>query len=1117
MSLIQSWSPYFPSSVRRHGRACHLEGRVVVEPATKDGLVRARVQGSQNAYTVEVRSAEDGPTAQCSCAAFADGHRCKHIWATLLEMDARSATLAEHGWDVDTAPPRLPKARKRPDGGGRKREAEPQWSGRLSLLRPSSAAREASARIIPAARRQVCYVVMANASHRHGALVVETHQRHAIATGWSRSKPLKIDSATVGGFEQQIDRELGSLLMGAASVVADELSTVVPSERPRSAFALRPGAQRALLRRMIDSGRCFIERQPDDDIAAATTARLDDDSGEGAWVLWMVATQVSDGLDVRVELRRGAERIGFDVPWLVLGGPDGVLIHDAKAAPLDDRGASRWISQFRDELPLHGSVAPMHVPAGDVQRFLDRLYLLPDLPELDLPAEVGRPQRACPMKPLIELVGYERTTASVARGSLSAQIWFEYENQRVKPNQPGRFLTVDNQKAMIFRDRRSELEAINSLTDLGFSSNPMEAGASLVLPSRRMPAAVATLIRNGWRVLANGRAMRRSGATSFNIRSGIDWFELRGGIRYATDKGEQIVGLPEILAAARSGHQSITLDDGSQGLLPEQWLDEHRLLAALGKIEGDHLRFGSTQAALIDGLLGAQQLTDVDERFEEVRKRIGDFDRIAPENESQRFTGVLRPYQRDGLGWIRFLRLIGMGGILADDMGLGKTVQVLAMLEDRYLGTNERPQHPTLIVAPRSVVFNWIDEAKRFTPQLRVQSYTGSDREPLRDAFKEHEVIVTTYGLLRRDAAELRQHGFDYIVLDEAQAIKNPQSQSAKAARVLVANHRLALTGTPVENHLGDLWSILEYLNPGMLGSATRFGDVVRGDTVQVASGGRPQAAALRSVDVAAQAGRALRPFILRRTKGQVLHELPEKTDQTLLCTMEAAQRQVYDQLLQYYQDTLVRKVTTAPGRGLGSSAFMVLEALLRLRQAACHPGLIDPQRADEPSAKMETLLDHLQQLVEEGHKALVFSQFTSMLALVRKRLDRSDMCYEYLDGQTRHRKQRITRFQEDPDVPIFLISLKAGGLGLNLTAANYVFILDPWWNPAVEVQAIDRAHRIGQTQHVFAYRLICEDTVEQRIAELQEKKRKLADAIIGGQQNLLRSLTREDLAKLFS
>jgi len=482
-------------------------------------------------------------------------------------------------------------------------------------------------------------------------------------------------------------------------------------------------------------------------------------------------------------------------------------------------------------------------------------------------------------------------------------------------------------------------------------------------------------------------------------------------------------------------------------------------------------------------------------------------------------------------------------------MGLGKTVQVLAMLDARYGATpidaadsDEQSQasasrhRPTLVVVPRSVVFNWIDEAQRFSPGLRVQSYTGASRDALREAFDDHDVIVTSYGLMRRDIEELHSYRFDYVVLDEAQVVKNPNSQSAKAARLLDADHRLALTGTPIENHLGDLWSIFEFLNPGMLGNNTRFAQLVRNGNgrVRLSQKDTPadtdsQAEPMsQSAQVSWQIARALKPFILRRTKRQVLHELPEKTEQTILCEMEGEQKQTYDELREHYRGTLLRqladgadtRVLAGRGKGgvrAGGSTIMVLEALLRLRQAACHPGLIDPKRANEPSAKLEALLDALTELIAEGHKALVFSQFTSMLALVRDRLTKMGIPYAYLDGQTRDRRTVVDRFQTDDKCPVFLISLKAGGLGLNLTAAEYVFILDPWWNPAVEQQAIDRTHRIGQTRHVFAYRMICQNTIEQRIAELQDKKKVLAEAIVGGQKSLLGSLTRQDLERLLS
>ncbi|MFW6032707.1 MAG: DEAD/DEAH box helicase, partial [Phycisphaeraceae bacterium] len=617
-------------------------------------------------------------------------------------------------------------------------------------------------------------------------------------------------------------------------------------------------------------------------------------------------------------------------------------------------------------------------------------------------------------------------------------------------------------------------------------------------------------------ILADQRGIRIPGAASLSVASGIDWFELRGNVRYHTGGGEeQEVSLPEILAAAREGRQMVTLADGSQGLLPEQWLSEHGLLTSLGELEGDHLRFHASQAALLDAMLDERELVSVDERFEQIRQRLREFSGVEPEDPEAIFQGTLRPYQREGLGWMAFLRWFGFGGILADDMGLGKTIQVLAMIQTRRREMKEAGEEhrPTLVVAPRSVIFNWIDEAQRFTPELRVQAYAGPEREPLREAFAEHDLIVTSYGLLRRDIAELREQSFDYVILDEAQAIKNPTSQAAKAARIMPARYRLALTGTPVENHLGDLWSIFEFLNPGMLGSNRRFAELVRAS----GNGSSAPDANPTERELVGQVGRVLRPFILRRTKKQVLSDLPEKTEQTIVCEMEPRQRKVYEELRSYYRGHLLDRLDGQKSLVGGTAGFMVLEALLRLRQAACHPGLIDDRRAGEGSAKLDVLLELLADIIEENSKALIFSQFTTMLGLVRKKLDERGIKYAYLDGQTRNRREVVEQFQNDPDIPVFLISLKTGGFGLNLTAAEYVFILDPWWNPAVEQQAIDRTHRIGQTQRVFAYRLICEDTVEQRILSLQQRKREIADAVVGGEQNVLRALTREDLEQLLS
>jgi SNF2 family DNA or RNA helicase len=354
-------------------------------------------------------------------------------------------------------------------------------------------------------------------------------------------------------------------------------------------------------------------------------------------------------------------------------------------------------------------------------------------------------------------------------------------------------------------------------------------------------------------------------------------------------------------------------------------------------------------------------------------------------------------------------------------------------------------------------------------------------------------------------------------VLDEAHAIKNVDSLTTKAVRLLRGRHRLALTGTPVQNHIGELWSLFEFLNPGMLGRSRAFAramnssgssSVSSGSAAGVGAGGGAPGAPRDAL------ARVLRPFILRRTKGDVARDLPERVEDTIVCRLTGAERQRYNELRDYYRQTLAQRITK---EGWNKARLHVLKALLRLRQAACHPGLVDRTQIHASSAKLDVLLADLRLLREEGHKTIVFSQFVRLLDIVRLSLDRDGVPYEYLDGRTRDREARVERFQTDPDCPLFLVSLKAGGLGLNLTAAEYVFLLDPWWNPAIEAQAIDRAHRIGQTRAVFAYRLIAEDTIEEKIIELQDRKRELADAVVGADGSALQKLTREDLEVLLS
>jgi superfamily II DNA or RNA helicase len=848
-------------------------------------------------------------------------------------------------------------------------------------------------------------------------------------------------------------------------------------------YVLRHDAQANLLERLCRTGRCRLRRTEDEMNPPALRwddgrpwrfvidARLDDAQVK-RWI-W------------RGMLRRGDERMDLAEPLVLLPGL--VIQGIGKAARFDDSGVFLWMTRLRHEKemmvtePQQDSMlgrimAEARVPIGELVEGLP-------IEEVELPPTPSLTVRA-PMQ---------------TRGvdALIADLEFDYDGARVPSFPPGKVAVQTARRRAIRRDVRLETRAKERLDELGFreiKDYRFDPGTMEVAP-KRVPQAVRELVADGWRVQSEGVLYRPASDFKLAVTSGMDWFELDGKVAF----GGTDVPLPQILEAARRGDTMIALGDGSIGMLPDAWLRKYGLLADLGTPgEDGALRFSKAQAGLLDAMLAAQPGSTADPSFQNVRDELHAFEGVQELDAPAGFQGELRPYQREGLGWLEYLRKFGFGGILADDMGLGKTVQVLALLQRRR--SRRQSKGPSLIVVPRSLVFNWLQESAKFTPRLRVLDYTGPNRHPLREEFRNYDLIVTTYGTMRSDIAELNKVEFDYAILDEAQAIKNSESQSAKAARLLKARHRLAMSGTPIENHLGELWSIFEFLNPGMLGSAGVFKRASAGSSGQDEEARRLLA-------------KALRPFILRRTKQQVVKDLPEKIEQTLYCDMEPAQRELYEQLKAHYRTALLRKDSDE----LRTSKIEVLEALLRLRQASCHPGLIDKGRLAEPSAKLDMLLYQMEEVVDEGHKILVFSQFTSFLSIVRDRLDAAKIPYEYLDGRTRNREERVERFQNDPKIPVFLISLKAGGLGLNLTAAEYVYLLDPWWNPAVEAQAIDRSHRIGQTKNVFAYRLIARDTVEQKILDLQQKKRDLADAILNADNRLIQALTRDDLEFLLS
>ena len=779
-------------------------------------------------------------------------------------------------------------------------------------------------------------------------------------------------------------------------------------------------------------------------------------------------------------LRRGAEERPIDAPDLVTAS--GLVLMDGRAAPFEHGGAFAWVADLRRHRRLE-------VPRAEGERLRAALLSTARRPPVEMAEELYVEEARLAPSPRLRIAAGDG--AFSRERELVAEPSFQYGEAVVPAETPGWAVPAAAPPRVYVRDGEAEQALLERLRILGLKRPVFQGQADgpWCLPQGLLGPVVTTLTREGWRVEAEGRVYRRPGTMSLRVSSGIDWFDLEAEV----DFEGQRVALPRLLQALRRGEAGVVLDDGSLGMLPEEWLRRHAALARFGEAEGDVLRFRRSQVGLLDALLASQPEVETDAAFEKAREALRRFEGIRPLEAPRGFTGRLRDYQALGLGWMAFLRDFGFGGCLADDMGLGKTVQVLALLEARRSETKK----PSLVVVPRSLVFNWKEEAARFAPRLRVRDHTGLDRAREAGAFDDCDVVLTTYGTLRRDAALLKDVAFDYVILDEAQAIKNKGTESAKAARLLGADHRLALSGTPVENHLGELQSLFEFLNPGLLGR------------VPLARGG----AELDEEGRVALA-RGIAPFILRRTKGQVARDLPPKTEQTLWCDLEPEQKALCDELRDHYREALLGRVER---QGLARSKMHVLEALLRLRQAACHPGLVDPRHSEGPSAKLDALVPRLVEIVEEGHKALVFSQFTSFLALLKPRLDAVGLVYEYLDGKTRDRAARVKRFETDAGCGVFLISLKAGGLGLNLTAAEYVFLLDPWWNPAVEAQAMDRTHRIGQARPVFAYRLVARGTVEEKVLVLQEKKRALADAIVRADEGVLRGLRREDLELLLS
>ena len=687
---------------------------------------------------------------------------------------------------------------------------------------------------------------------------------------------------------------------------------------------------------------------------------------------------------------------------------------------------------------------------------------------------------------------------------------FGYRGFDTKPSERKSITLPDGDKILIIhRNKEAEEAFIQKLESLHSLFVRQSESHSLVLKG-------VEVLRNNWfflfvdamremkvpvfgfESLRNFKFNTARPNTHIHVSSGLDWFDAKVEIEF----GEQKVGIAEIKRALNSKQSFVQLGDGSLGILPDEWLKRYSLLFKVGDGRSDKLRLSRYHMSVIDELYENRDEKELsfalDEKFEKIRafKNISEI--AVPDN----LQAVLRPYQIAGYQWLNYLNDVGWGGILADDMGLGKTVQALTMLE-YYKTTNGTLK--SIVICPTTLIYNWQNEVRKFTPSLTFHVHHGNTRSRNIEELSKHNIIITTYGTLRSDINLFLQILFDYVVLDESQAIKNPASKVTKAASLLVAKNRLCMSGTPLQNNTFDIFAQMNFLNPGLLGTMDFFRNEF---ATPIDKFGEPeQKEHLRKL---------LYPFILRRTKEQVAKDLPEKTETILFCEMESEQRIIYDAYKNSYREKILG---TIDEKGIDKSQLTILQGLMKLRQICDSPAILNEEdRYPNHSIKLDELTREITENIGE-HKALVFSQFLGMLGLIKEKLIEQNIPFEYFDGGTSatDREKAIQNFQNNEECRVFLISLKAGGVGLNLTAADYVYIVDPWWNPAVEQQAIDRTHRIGQTKNIFAYRMICVDTIEDKILQLQERKKILAKELISDETSFVKALTKADVEYLFS
>jgi len=697
-------------------------------------------------------------------------------------------------------------------------------------------------------------------------------------------------------------------------------------------------------------------------------------------------------------------------------------------------------------------------------------------------------------------------------GSAQLQLYFKYGNH-VFPADQGKKVSVRLEKQadqyVFHRIKRSldwEKRKLQGLIDLGLSASGSLFTHLELAQSQKTDGPYDVLewlndqhdwlVENGFVVEqteGDKRFVFGSSRINLAINENNDWFDIHATVWFGPYEIPFIQLKNHILNKIRE----FVLPSGEIAIIPERWFSQYANLLHFS--EGNkELRLKKHHLGLVNDFASSELASiSMDRKLQ----KLSEFNGIEEVGLPKGFKGKLRPYQEAGYHWFNFLREYNFGGCLADDMGLGKTVQTLALLQ------KVKEEHPeggatSLIIMPTSLIYNWEREAAKFAPDLKLLVYTGPFRNKDIAHFAKYDLVLTTYGISRVDVEVLSSLFFQYIILDESQNIKNAASKAFKAIKQFKSKYRLILSGTPVENSVNDLWTQMSFINPGLLGSQHYFQE----EFVYPIEKKKDE-------EKAQKLQALIKPFVLRRNKMQVATELPPKTEHVFYCQMSAEQAERYEQIKSEYRNELLQSLEDGT---FAKKQVQVLQGLTKLRQVANHPAMIDEDFKGE-SGKFENVIHTLDHILANGHKVLIFSQFVRQLDIYRKHFDREKIAYAYLDGQTQNRGEIVERFQKEKEIQLFLISLKAGGVGLNLTEADYVFMLDPWWNPAVEQQAIDRTHRIGQTKNVFIYKFISKETVEEKILALQNRKKQVAAALITTEDDFSKTLSADDIREILS